>query len=487
MSLPDESSFGDSVQNAVRQAVADQKPLFVFLKDSTNTDLNQQLLNKYLSSLPAEKLKEKFILLKLTHGTPDFGYFEQLFSSLVVPSFCVVIQGKLQHILSNEGSTEDFEKLIGEMGVERLNQQEAVASASAAETSNNNTSESRRPPHESQPSSRPSTSTTNNANSSTSPQQVLSPHEKTVLRHKEIIAEQRRSQMQEKKRLRDLLEADRREMHSRMRAEQRQNDKSLPESGRNMGTGTGPNHARNVSSSLCTLAIKLFDGSTIRHEFESQQTLTDVRNYLDEEIKVIPSTGKLPAFATTFQPTGYQFHRPTLPRITYSEEQESSSLQKLDLTPRSILILKPTYNDPSAGDVAPDGEKLGVIRSIYRGVRRLGSALYSFFDYGVDDVHHYEGEHPANAPPDHVLDLPYPVAPGLLSVGDRALSSSLISIETDDRDSTAAPESRPTESRSSTPRSFSSNRIQTVHDSNEIRRIDTYNGNSINLNERDDE
>ena len=82
-------------------------------------------------------------------------------------------------------------------------------------------------------------------------------------------------------------------------------------------------------------------------EFKSQDTLIDVRKWLDSEVEIIPPAKSMPSFATTAYPypTGYAFHRPALPRVTYLEEQESNTLANLDLTPRSALILKPTYNE----------------------------------------------------------------------------------------------------------------------------------------------
>ena len=555
-----ELRFETLVQNAVRQSVQEQRPLFVFIKHQSDPSLNETFTAKFVTPNVEEKIVTNFVLLKLTPGTVEFGYFEQLFKNLSAPSFYIVNQGKVEIIVTESTSVHAFEQKI----IELSKQSQQAVGSNASGPSNNSalpTSEISGTDVNSNINVEGSSESANSNTPQLQPQSyphenqsqehnTLSDHDRSVLRHKQEVAEQRRQQKLERQRLRDLLEADRRERQSQMRAEQMNSPSSILKS-----TTATPKH----DTTHCTLAIKLFDGSTIKHDFESQQTLTDVRTYLDVEVKVIPSTSNMPAFATTFQPTGYSFHRPTLPRVTYTEEQESNTLASLDLAPRSILILKPNYTDLSkANDTAPDGEKVGLLKSMYRGIGRFGAALSSFFDYGVDDVHNHlaaaaaaagsatgtgereEGvgagagagaststsvgaeihhlhqhsqEHhqlqPRGHPIDTPLDLPFPVAPGLISVGDRALSSSLISIETDERSemsdriermdrternerndrSSIHADSRPPESRSSTPRSISLSRIQTLHDSNDTHapRPDFYNGNSINLNERDEE
>ncbi|KAI3403855.2 hypothetical protein KGF56_003285 [Candida oxycetoniae] len=516
-------SFGTSIEEAVQKSISERKPLLVFLAHQTNFSTNDQFLKKFIvkSSL-LEQLETNFVLLKLVQNSTGFRYFEQLFSNLKVPSFYIVVSGKLKAVIDYQAKIEDFENHVNDVScaqrVDQNRQQQSEQTSSHPQQQSEQTSShpqqqseqtSSHPQQQSeQTSSHPQQQSEQTSSHpqqqpeqpSSHPQQqpeqpsshprqspqtqipqihpVMSDHEKSVQKYKEQLAEQRRGIDLEKQRLRDLIKADKRERESKIKAEKEMAKTESSKPPHCMGKG------QNSKTPRCTLAIKLFDGSTIRKEFDSQDSLEDVRKYLDVEVKVIPSTSNMPAFATTSHPTGYSFHRPTLPRITYSEEQESTSLQDLDLTPRSILILKPIFKDTNSGNVSPGGEKVGWFKSVYNGLGKLASTLYLFFDYGVDDFPNYGNERPSSHDENDNIDLPYPVAPGSLLVGDRAFSSSLLSIETDDMNSLTS-DSRLTESRASSPRSVSMSRIQTVHDAND-QRIDTYNGNSINLNERDD-
>ncbi|KAG5421819.1 hypothetical protein I9W82_000911 [Candida metapsilosis] len=467
--MPDmDRVFHSSVQEAVQLTVQNKKSLFVFLA-SPDDSTNDSFLSKFIKDQTISQLRENSVPLKLIRGSVEYGYFEQLFKNLIVPSFYVVSQGKLEAVITSDSSEDDFDKCIQSL------------SARLRESTDTSTSPPEVPTAlSSQPSSGsvPQTAITSTPNNQESTRSQSNDdddeHEKSVLRHRKIVEQQRKEKLAEKRRLRELLEADKRERQSRERAEKELFEESKP---------SLPTSSKSSSHTNCLLAIKLFDGSTIKHDFKPEDTLTTVRTFLDEEVKIIPSTSSMPSFASTSYPTGYSFHRPALPRVTYSEEQESHSLVDLDLTPRSILILKPTYDQTNSNNNAPGNEKVGILRTIYNFVTGIGSALYSFFDYGVEDVHRQvnaEPPAPLHQTEEEVIDLHQPIAPGLLSVGDRGLSSSLINIERDDRGIIAA---TPVESRASSPRPPLS-RVQTIHDDARDLR-DTYNGNSINL--RDDD
>ncbi|KAI5953009.1 hypothetical protein CANMA_005034 [Candida margitis] len=484
-----DSIFHSSVQEAVQLTIQNYKPLFVFLASPDNST-NEAFLSKFIKDHTVSHLQQYSIPLKLTQGSVEFGYFEQLFQNLIVPSFYIVQHGKLKAVITNDFTPDDFDKCVAQFSTDHSESSTYVSatpsnpptasSSQAPEVSHTTTGDNPTTPAPTATTSNdkePPTSSENIAKAQKPPASqstTTDEHEQTVLMHKQLVAQQRKEKMAEKKRIRELLEADKRERQSRERAEKERVADINPPS---------QNLSRKAPHTNCLLAIKLFDGSTIKHGFKPEDTLVTVRTFLDDEIEIIPSTSNMPSFASTTYPTGYLFHRPTLPRVTYSEEQELHSLVELDLTPRSILILKPTYDQTTASNKSPGNEKVGIFRSVYNTVGGIGRALYSFFDYGVEDIQRQANTEQTTAPhqEEEVIDLHQPIAPGLLSVGDRGLSSSLINIERDERDVIVA---TPVESRASSPRPALS-RVQTIHDDVRDTLRDTYNGNSINL--RDDD
>ncbi|KAI5953357.1 hypothetical protein KGF54_002728 [Candida jiufengensis] len=452
--------FNTSVQSAVQLTNQTKKPLFVYIQ-SVNSAINVDFLNKFIDNKSISTSKTNFILLKLIENSTEFEYFTQIYKNLIIPSFNIVKEGKLEAVITNNTTIQEFENIMmkfSKKSIDTINNLSPSSSTSINQNQNSTT-----------------TPTINTQNSN------LTDHDISVLKHKQIVAQSKKEQLKEKQRLRELLKADQRERESRIKEEQKKHIQE-PQTALEKPKST-------IEHQDCVLAIKLFDGSTIKKEFNSNESLIDVRKFLDEDINIIPSTSNMPSFASTtyLYPTGYSFHRPTLPRITYTEEQESTSLQALDLTPRSILILKPIYSESQSNNVSPYNEK-GIFKNLYKGVGKLGNALMSFFDYGVDDLRNYNQEdsemhlspsqssqqqhqHHQHQP---VPEIPPPVVPGFLGIGERGLSSSLLSIH-DDRNDGYISESIHSDIN--------------IHELQQNSRASSprYNGNSVNLNERDED
>lgn len=134
----------------------------------------------------------------------------------------------------------------------------------------------------------------------------------------------------------------------------------------------------------CTLSLRLLDGSSIKHQFKSSDTLDDVRLWLDTESGVeIISSDSMPSFAMpdALHPTRYAFQSPEIPRITFDDNQEFVSLKQLNLVPRSVLILKPVFDESAMAY----SDKKGYILSLASSFGKLSNAVYSFFDYFNDE------------------------------------------------------------------------------------------------------
>lgn len=140
-----------------------------------------------------------------------------------------------------------------------------------------------------------------------------------------------------------------------------------------------------ISASQCKLSVRLLDGETIQGTFESSQTLRDVKRWIERETGLVLTPGKdeaLPSFAQTSASAldHYAFCYVGVPRVTFSVGQELSRLSDLGLCPRLALILKPVHG-------MQDKKRLpGLWSSISGKFGYITKALYTFFDYGLEDA-----------------------------------------------------------------------------------------------------
>ena len=129
-----------------------------------------------------------------------------------------------------------------------------------------------------------------------------------------------------------------------------------------------------ISSEDCAMQVRLFDGSTIRSRFPSNQTLrTHVRDWVDGQ----RSDGDSP----------YTFRQILAPMpnraITISEEDES--LQSLDLTPSATLVMVPVQGYIPAYAAGPGLVSRGILTSynaLSAGARTVTGALGTFLGVG---------------------------------------------------------------------------------------------------------
>ncbi|QLQ78455.1 hypothetical protein HG537_0A07020 [Torulaspora globosa] len=87
-------------------------------------------------------------------------------------------------------------------------------------------------------------------------------------------------------------------------------------------------------------------------KFDSKVKLNDVRRWVDEN--------------RTDADCPYAFHR-NIPRITFSESDELKTLEVLDLSPRSALILKPLENAHRRLNVA-EAKGPGLLGKVFNGL-----------------------------------------------------------------------------------------------------------------------
>lgn len=397
-----------SVQEAVQKSLQNHQPLFVFLSkdDETSQKFAEGLLEVNASKKElniSEKIRNEFVGLKLIEDSIEYGFFNQIFQNLVVPSFNIVNNGQLLDVITQECTRKQFVERISKISVglnlnrpENLDQDRQTGTSLNAGSHDSFHSSAvvldRQHDHNLDPRSP--------VNGITAEQD----HDQNVIRYKRQIEAVRRAEQEEKKRIRGLLEADKRERHLR---QTEAHHTAIQESSEIEREHTW----RERKYDVCSLSIKLFDGNSLKHDFRADQTLNDVRSWLDTETEhqIIPNANaSLPSFATASysQPTHYVFHHPVLPRITYSDDQEFQKLSELELCPRSVLILKPIYDPKSYVNAYPNGKApRGVLNSVGGTISKFGNAIYSFFDYSVGDLQHdYEAFEDVERPRSPLID-----------------------------------------------------------------------------------
>ncbi|KAL3232733.1 K6-linked polyubiquitin modification-dependent protein binding [Nakaseomyces bracarensis] len=136
--------------------------------------------------------------------------------------------------------------------------------------------------------------------------------------HNKVTKYETSSQDIERRRILDLIEADKLERQNKHFGETNvMKPLDLVDKFKN---------ERILDTDTCTLQIRFTNGDSVRYTFDSSSTLKSVREWLND----LRTDGEVP----------YLFHR-NIPRMDYKPEDELKTLAELDLTPRSILMMKP--------------------------------------------------------------------------------------------------------------------------------------------------
>lgn len=195
----------------------------------------------------------------------------------------------------------------------------------------------------------------------------------SVQTHMSDYRRHRHEQAAERERLRALIAADRRE--TRAAAVHRD---AAPKKPARAAAGANPG--------TCVLSVRLLDGEMVKGEFAGDKTLMDVKRWIEHGQNVQLGADSASAHGMMAkpgfpEPTRIAFYSPGS-RITYSEPQELCRLADLDLFPRLALILKPEYDE----EIAAAQTKESLWRQTGGKMSTILLAVYSFFDYGVDEA-----------------------------------------------------------------------------------------------------
>ena len=310
--------FQESVEEAVAQSLKANKVLAVYINSG-----NDEWLNKWfrLSDNNQKVLTDVAVWLQLLKGSPQCDYFEQIFPDVVVPSVYLVVNGQIKSVIQGEPSVWLWKQLTEALEITMSVDQapETVAT-------------------DSQPQSE---ITIKKPKNETFKEQVQETSQQVY--HDEVVKE-RKAEVEERKRILKLLEADKEE---RRAMETRESQMSTePVEVHDNIKNRSILHTEN-----CTLQIRLTNSETLTRKFKSTDTLNEVRTWVD----VNRTDGDHP----------YAFHR-NIPRMTFSESDEMKTLETLDLTPRSALTLQPLDTTTRPMNIA-EMQQPGLLNKVYTG------------------------------------------------------------------------------------------------------------------------
>lgn len=300
----DSKLFISSVEQAVSLSLSSQKCLVVY--NGREQD-DEGWLTKWLDDQDSLKLlRDKAVWLKLRPGSEQFTYFEQLFPSVIIPSVYVIKQGQIVSMI--QGPEASINQLADVLGIS-LGGGNAISKSFKDEVA-----------------------------------------ETTQRKHLEDIKKQKKIAREERERILQLVRAD--------RAERKAMD--LHSIGSNDEVQDNIKDVNKLHTKTCVLMVRLTNSSTLTGQFDSKETLNDVRKWVDEH--------------RTDGDCLYAFHR-NIPRVTFTDSEELKGLNDLQLLPRSVLILKPLEN--SYTNVA-EAKGPGLLGKVFTG-------LSSWWSRGGDD------------------------------------------------------------------------------------------------------
>ncbi|ODV90353.1 hypothetical protein CANCADRAFT_68408 [Tortispora caseinolytica NRRL Y-17796] len=397
-------SMIEDVQDAVQQAVTRQCVLFVvyaaddsigasFIDDSVNT---------------AEDLMARHVVLRIYPDTVAESSFFQIFPRHNAPALFAIRGARVLGVFSADDGDSSFRAQIEQLLEAELEAEPTPSPAPEAE-------------RESVPSPGPSSS---------SPSSSTNPAPSSARATNDFIKERQRNE-QARQRVLRLLQEDRLEQQAREKRE-----RQIHESLKREKPEQEPSSSFHRPASAVAIVVRLFDGTTIKSTFRRDQTLGDVRTWIEQQLDI------------SYPP--FSLHCTHLRRML-SDVDELKTLQELDLYPSATITLRPvpTYttvqNQWSIGD------------SLSRGVSSVTNALSIFL--GINYT-------PQQASPAPVSSSGSNAGPATSSSGTATPVPAVDELQMPDVAS----------------RTGSSNKIQTLedHDPNKEDRK-TYNGNQLSV------
>ncbi|CAI4037503.1 hypothetical protein SMKI_02G3800 [Saccharomyces mikatae IFO 1815] len=342
-----EALFRNSVEEAVNDSIKQGVLMAVY-----STEGDDQWLESWFKEddVALDALAEHSIWLKLVKGSVQFQLFEQVFPNVVVPSVYLIRAGKIELIIQGKNDRH-WEKLLACLGVKNKKSDEILS-------------------RQTNPGLAKETESPKNAPKKNARERVA---ETTLEIQRREQLKQRKLAEEERERIIRLVRADRAERKALDETHHRTLDDQKP-----LDVHDNIKDIRKLHSSKCILQIRMTDGKTVKHEFDSSETLNYVRKWVD----LNRTDGDCP----------YSFHR-SIPRVTFKDSDELKTLEALELTPRSALLLKP-LDSPNSKLVVTGMEGPGLLDRLYKGFstwwRSNGEHEITSQQEGTHETNHHE-------------------------------------------------------------------------------------------------
>lgn len=339
-------------------------------------------------------LVDHAVALRVVKGTQDYTFFSQVFKVDSLPSIYLIDKGVVRAVFEKEDAsltTHTFADrvalLMGSNSADTNHHSEVTGTAAPEETATEETQNHSPSPEEPSPaapqlptqaasdttdlrprqSSTPSTHKT--PTQSPSRPNPTQSHDASAKQYQETLRKQRIKEREERNRILKLLESDREERRRQAAMRQKTPDSvsstPTPVDSPRPGFTSQSKNKTNKNLKECALLIRLFDGTPLKHKFRADETLIDVRAWVDES----RTDGTHP----------YSFFQPMC-RKTYGDGEESNSLLELDLAPSASLVLKPATG--SISSAYEGGAAGGPYELLHKGATTIASALYTFLGIG---------------------------------------------------------------------------------------------------------
>ncbi|KAM0249631.1 hypothetical protein ACHAP5_002757 [Fusarium lateritium] len=377
--------YEGTLQEGISTAVGQQKLVLCFVTDET--DESTQWENEFLTDETLSDLLDKHaVALRLKAGSEEAGYLAQIFPLPRTPTVVIIKNGDLKEYITPGTSKDDFLRRI----------QTAFSSASAAATQSAPAEpsppqpqpETPAAPQQSSPPIAPPAASENvrrvlaeraarlQSQKEENERRVKEERARTKEKakaeaeagmntdnaraHKAAEAVKKKRQQDQEERARILKRIEDDKLERRMRAEERERQRSDSLKGGDVASSLVNAPQTKLASStktggMAALQVRLFDGSTLRSRFKTSAHLKEIRKWVDQN----RTDGTQPyTFKQVLTP---------LPNKNIDETEEDKAVGELGLSPSSTLVLIPvtkftTAYDNSQGIVS---RFIGFILSIF--------------------------------------------------------------------------------------------------------------------------
>ncbi|KAJ9161670.1 UBX domain-containing protein 4 [Coniochaeta hoffmannii] len=348
--------FEGTLQEGINTALQQSKLVVCFVRDD-GSESEKWETEFLVDDAIREPLSTKAVMLKLPAGSIEAGFLAAIFPLPKTPTLVIMNKGELKEYIAAGISKEDFiSRTAKALGLDTASQQQSAAAPSTQQTSpaevgaaSPATPPSSQPTLPQAPSAQPTSSPAPSSTSSPAPPpdtQVQSLLSERAARLEALRAEQRRrdkgkaAESSAPKKPKDPAQ----EKYSRelkARQQQAREDRArVPEEKRKGDEAEVERRRTGGGEGRCKLQIRLFDGSTVRGEWEGTESLASVRGWLEGQPGMKKGVGG--------GAYGFKVVLTPKPGRMIGVGEEGRTLRELGLAPSATLVLVPV-----AGKVYP--------------------------------------------------------------------------------------------------------------------------------------